>query len=245
MEKRRIHHLQHVPFEDLGIIKDWISMRDFIHTETHIYKNENLPNVDDIDWLIVLGGPMSVNDEEEIEWLKSEKRLIREAIQKNKTVIGICLGAQLIAEVLGAKVYRNAQKEIGWFPVQSTVIANAPLVISSIARNLATKFTELLNNQTVFHWHGETFDLPENTIRLVSSEACKNQAFLYKENVLGLQFHVEMNETSIHKIIENCREELIISDFVQSEETIKNEMEKYIEKNRKLLLEMLDTICLK
>lgn len=242
MENLRIHHIQHVPFENLGRIKEWINSNGFIHTATHLYTDENLPNIDDFDWLIVLGGPMSVNDEEELLWLKKEKAFIKQAIEKNKTIIGVCLGAQLIAEVLGAKVYRNAQKEIGWFPVQSSVIANAPLVISSIARNLATKFTELLNNQTVFHWHGETFDLPENTIRLASSEACKNQAFLYKENILGLQFHIEMTENGINNIIENCREELIVSDFIQSEQTLKIEMKKHIEKNRELLFELLDML---
>lgn len=246
MQNLRIHHLQHVPFESIGMIKDWIHEHNVQHTATHLYNHEVLPDINDFDWLIIMGGPMSVNDEDDIKWLKTEKEFIKQAIAADKTVIGICLGAQLIANALDAKVYKNRHKEIGFFPVKQTVIANEvkqsvePYVISSAARNLATNFTELFDNQTVFHWHGETFDLPENAVLLASSEACINQVFLYKENVLGLQFHLEMDEAAIEKIMENCRAELVESKFIQSEETIRQEMKKHIPENRKLLFELLD-----
>ncbi len=249
MQNLRIHHLQHVPFESIGMIKDWMHENNVQHTATHLYNHEALPDINDFDWLLVMGGPMSVNDEEEINWLNAEKEFIKQAIAANKTVIGICLGAQLIANVLGAKVYGNIKKEIGFFPVEQTVIANEAKqsvqqnnVTSSEAKNLPNIVEALLNNQTVFHWHGETFDLPENAVRLASSEACINQAFLYKENVLGLQFHLEMDEAAIEKIIENCRAELVESKFIQSEETIRKEMKKHIPENRKLLFELLDTL---
>jgi GMP synthase (glutamine-hydrolysing) len=249
MQNLRIHHLQHVPFESIGMIKDWMHENNVQHTATHLYNHEVLPDINDFDWLLVMGGPMSVNDEEEINWLNAEKEFIKQTIAANKTVIGICLGAQLIANVLGAKVYKNKEKEIGFFPIEQTVIANEAKqsvqqnnVTSSEAKNLPNIVEALLNNQTVFHWHGETFDLPENAVRLASSEACINQAFLYKENVLGLQFHLEMDEAAIEKIIENCRAELVESKFIQSEETIRKEMKKHIPENRKLLFELLDTL---
>ena len=246
MQNFRIHHLQHVPFESIGMIKDWMHEHRVQHTATHLYNDEALPDIKDVDCLIVMGGPMSVNDDEEIKWLKAEKEFIKKAIAADKTVIGICLGAQLIANVMGAKVYKNKEKEIGFFPVGQTVIANEVkqsvehFVISSAARNLATNITELFDNQTVFHWHGETFDLPENATLIASSEACINQAFLYKENVLGLQFHLEMDESAIERIIENCRAELVESKFIQSEETIRQEMKKHVAEIRKLLFELLD-----
>ena len=247
MQNLRIHHLQHVPFESIGMIEDWMHEHNVLHAATHLYNHEVLPDINYFDWLIIMGGPMSVNDEDDIKWLKTEKEFIKQAIAAEKTVIGICLGAQLIANVLGAKVYGNIKKEIGFFPVEQTVIANEAKqsvqqnnVTSSEAKNLPNIVEALLNNQTVFHWHGETFDLPENAVLLASSEACINQAFLYKENVLGLQFHLEMDEAAIEKIIENCRAELVESKFIQTEETIRQEMKKHIPENRKLLFELLD-----
>jgi GMP synthase-like glutamine amidotransferase len=108
------------------------------------------------------------------------------------------------------------------------------------SRNLSKTIAELLYNQTVFHWHGETFELPSTAICLASSEACLQQAFLYRENVLGLQFHLEMDEAAIENIMENCRAELTESKFIQSEETIRQEIKKHIPENRKLLFELLD-----
>ncbi len=234
MQNLRIHHLQHVPFESIGLIKNWMHENDVEHTATYLYNDEELPDVSAFDCLIIMGGPMSVHDEDEFKWLKAEKELIKNAIAANKTVIGICLGAQLIASVLGANVYKNKEKEIGFFPLSN--------VILSETKNFgkANKLQDLLHNQTVFHWHGETFELPSTAICLASSEACLQQAFLYKEKVLGLQFHLEMDEVAIESIIENCRAELTESKFIQSEETIRQEMKKHIPENKKLLFELLD-----
>ncbi len=234
MQPLRIHHIQHVPFEGLGLIASWIDLHQHLHTQTHIYKNETLPKVDEIDVLIVMGGPMSVNDDTTIAWIATEKAFIKQAIDAGKMVIGICLGAQFIASVLGATVYKNNQKEIGWFPLQKMENSS----INSTA--LSDAIVSLLNNQTVFHWHGETFHLPENAMGLLSSEACVNQAFLYKDKVLGLQFHVEMDETSICTIIDNCRAELIPSEYIQTEENIKQEMKNYVDENKNLLFKLLD-----
>ena len=116
----RIHYFQHVPFEGLGSIEDWIRSEGYDLFSTRFYRNDPLPELDRIDWLIVMGGPMGANDDHIYPWLAAEKKFIGEAIKKGVRILGICLGAQLIASVLGARVYPNAHKEIGWFHVRLT-----------------------------------------------------------------------------------------------------------------------------
>src|SRR2546428_2396131 len=113
-----IHYFQHVPFEGLGCIEDWANRKSHVLSSTRFFEKHTLSDLKTIDWLIVMGGPMGVYDESEYLWLKEEKEFIKKAIDANKVVIGICLGSQLIAEVLGAKVYKNKFTEIGWFPVE-------------------------------------------------------------------------------------------------------------------------------
>ena len=113
----RAHYLQHVPFEGLGIIKPWLKVQGYELTNTPFYESALLPDPGEIDLLIVMGGPMSVNDEAEFPWLIDEKRFIRRCIEEDTSVLGICLGAQLIASSLQSRVYPNRVKEIGWFPI--------------------------------------------------------------------------------------------------------------------------------
>lgn len=124
MAKLKIHFFQHVPSEGPGCIDFWAQAKGHTLNGTKFYQNDTVPNIDSIDWLIILGGPFNVNDADKYEWMKQEKMLIEQAIKKNKTVIGICLGAQLIASVLGAKVTTNEKKEIGWFDVKLNETAN-------------------------------------------------------------------------------------------------------------------------
>jgi GMP synthase-like glutamine amidotransferase len=201
----RIHYFQHVPFEGLGYIQTWLQERMAEVSRTRAYANDALPCLDEIDGLIVLGGPMSVNDTDAHPWLEAETRCIAEAIALGKPVLGICLGAQLIAKALGAKVYANPQKEIGWFPVYRT----------------AEPIDWLPARLDVFHWHGETFDLPLGAVRLASSSACANQAFALGDNVLGLQFHMEVTAESVQELVNNCADELATGGaYVQSAELI-------------------------
>jgi GMP synthase-like glutamine amidotransferase len=198
-----VHVLQHVAFEGLGSIDRWMEERGAQTRYTRFFENDPLPVLDSVDMLIALGGPMSVNDEANLPWLRLEKQFVREAVARDIPVLGVCLGAQLIASALGSRVFRNPLKEIGWFPVQA-VSASEP----------AFRFPpECL----VFHWHGETFDLPDGAVRLVKSAGCENQAFQLKHNVVGLQFHLEMNAESALVLVENCRDELIPGPYVQSE----------------------------
>ncbi|WP_138503757.1 type 1 glutamine amidotransferase [Nostoc sp. PA-18-2419] len=203
----KIHYLQHVPFEGLASIEQWVRKKNYILSVTKFYNNDILPSVDDLDWLIVMGGPMNIYEDDKYPWLSLEKHFIAEAINKNKTVIGICLGSQLIADVLGSKVYQGQEKEIGWYPIKMTTEAQK----SSIFASLPASFT-------VFHWHGDTFDLPPYAVPLAYSEACTNQAFIYGDRVLGLQFHLESTKDSVRQIIENCGSELVIGKYIQKPE---------------------------
>ena len=199
----KAHYLQHVPFEGLGSIETWLqSMRADVSV-TRLFEEPALPDPADVDLLVIMGGPMSINDEAGYPWLAAEKEFIRSAIEKDKAVIGICLGAQLIAGAMGAAVYPNKEKEIGWFPIASTQPDNA--------EELFTFPQELL----VFHWHGETFDLPDGAMRLARSDACHNQAFQLGRRVIGLQFHLETTPDAARDIVHHCRDELQPSRYVQ------------------------------
>jgi GMP synthase-like glutamine amidotransferase len=171
---------------------------------TNLFAGEPLPPLDAFDTLVVLGGPMSVHDAALHPWLTAEKRLIEQAIRLRKRVVGICLGAQLIADVLGARVSRNIHKEIGWHPVEF-LDADSPM------REV------LVGRHTVFHWHGETFAIPAGAVRIATSEACENQAFVYDDHVVALQFHLEATEDSIRQLAEHCADELVEGPFLQSE----------------------------
>ena len=202
----KIHYLQHVIFEDLANIKTWAKDNGHSVSRTKLYLNETLPGMDDFDWLIVMGGPMNIYQDIEYPWLVKEKQFIDEAIKSGKIVLGICLGAQLIADVLGGKVRKNDYKEIGWFPVAKTVEENKTIFSKSLPEEFIA-----------FHWHGDTFDLPPGAIRIAESQCCKNQAFEYNGKVLGLQFHLESSEISIKRLIENCRDELTEGRYIHSE----------------------------
>jgi GMP synthase-like glutamine amidotransferase len=167
----------------------------------------SLPDVNEIDLLIVMGGPMSVNDDSIFPWLATEKQFIRDAVMSGKSVLGVCLGAQLIASAMGAQVYRNRVKEIGWFPVQGVSSSESSMFCFP-------------SSVEAFHWHGETFNLPSGAIRLARSEGCENQAFQLGRSVIGLQFHLETTPESAREIVANCRAELLPSEYVQSEAAI-------------------------
>ncbi len=221
----------HVPYEGLGCIGKWILERKHAVDYTLFYEaNPRLPELDDIDCLIIMGGPMSVHDEELYPWLKEEKAFVRKAIDAGKTVLGICLGAQIIAEALGAKVFRAKQKEIGWFNINLTPEAQNIAPFDSFGKRLK-----------VFHFHGETFDLPEGSQHLYYSDICPNQAFSYKERVIGLQFHFEVTWNSAQIMLENNKQEFVNSksDSIQSIKDILAEKDN-VTTNNERMFELLD-----
>jgi GMP synthase-like glutamine amidotransferase len=205
----RLHWLGHVPFEDAANIGLWAEQQGHTVTSTLLYADEPLPEVSEIDALAVMGGPMNIYQHRQYPWLCAEKRFIEKAVTAGIPTIGVCLGAQLIAGVLGAKIGENPHVEIGWFPVRLTASA----ADSHVLAGLPTEFM-------AFHWHGDTFGIPPEAIGLAESDACANQAFVYGESVLGLQFHLEYSESSIHKMLAHCADELIEAPFVQTEHEI-------------------------
>lgn len=199
----RIHYLQHVAFEGLGSIADWAERRGHEVRCSRFWAGDTLPAQQDVDFLIVMGGPMGVHDEGEYPWLTAEKEFFLETVRADKPILGICLGAQLLAAVLGATVKSNGQQEIGWFP-----ITHGPEIPEALAALLP-------DGQKVFHWHGDTFDMPRGARHLWKSVACRNQAFLFGKRILGLQFHLETTPESLAGLIDNCGDELVESPWVQ------------------------------
>lgn len=227
----RLHYLQHEQFEDPGTILEWAAERGHTTSGTMIYKGEPLPSFDQFDLLAVMGGSLSVNDEKKYPWLATEKKLIKEALCGDKLVLGICLGAQLMAAALGARVYKNPCKEIGWFPVtltphgtQSPLFKDWPLMFQAL------------------HWHGDTFDIPERAERIAYSKACWNQAFVYGRRAVALQFHLESTSEGADRLLTNCENEVVSGHlYIQHSAYIRNQKDHYLPM-RGLLFTLLDVM---
>jgi len=208
----RVHYLQHVSFEGLGYIERWLAENNHIISNTSFFEaNYSFPEPEDIDALIILGGPMSVYDESQFPWLQEEKAFITSCILSGKRVLGICLGAQLMASCLGSNVGTSKNKEIGWFPVFPT----------DESKDVPWFYDLFKNHPTVFHWHGETFDIPQGCLNMLSSGANNNQAFYFNKNIIGLQFHLEATPRTTSLMLENGLEELTENPYIQTEEQIK------------------------
>ena len=181
--------LQHVAHELLGTLNPLLKRAGFRIRYVNFARHPDAqPSLDGYDGLIVLGGPMSVNDADRLPHLTTELQLIEDAMRRDVPVLGICLGAQLIAKTLGAEVYRNPEKEIGWYDVSPTDDASGdPLLLP------------LQKTEKIFQWHGETFDMPRSARHLAYSFLCANQAYRYGAKVYGFQFHMEVDEPMIHR----------------------------------------------
>jgi len=226
----KIHFIQHVPFEHPAYLLKWANQHNYFYSITKIYESTALPAMDEFDMLVIMGGPMSAYDENKFAWLKIEKEYIKNAIDSGKKVLGICLGCQLIANILGANVYAHTQKEIGWWPVKKT----AENKNHSLIKNLPDQFV-------TFHWHGDTFDLPAGTVHLFKSAACQQQGFLYKNNVAGLQFHPEVEDDLLSELSEHEKAELVPSTFIQSAVEMKRLLPLYIEAQHQYISNFADT----
>ena len=227
----RLHCLQHVPFEDLAAIAPWAHARGWTVTTTRLYNGDPLPELDDFEWLVIMGGPMNIFDEADHPWLAVETGFIARAVAADKTVLGICLGAQLLAHCLGARVTRGAHAEIGWFPVGKAPEADR----TAVGRVLPAEFT-------AFHWHGDTFGLPEGASSLGSSAACACQGFVYGKRAVGLQFHLETTAASAAALIENCGTEIGDGPYEQTGEEMLADPERFKRLNAHLKA-MLDALA--
>jgi len=227
----KVQVLQHVPFEGLGSIEAWLSQRRASVQFTRFYQSPVLPDLRSVDFVIAMGGPMSVNDEREFPWLKGEKAFIREAVRRGLPVLGVCLGAQMIASALGARVFPNAHKEIGWFPVRA-----------ADGNSDAFRFPD---QATVFHWHGETFDLPAGAIHLARSSGCEHQAFQVGASAIGLQFHLETTPETADQIIRHCRDDLVPGEYVQNEAVLRAVPDEAYRGINRLMDEVLSYLTIK
>jgi GMP synthase-like glutamine amidotransferase len=192
-----MHYLQHEPFEALGVIADWAAERGHDVSSTLLYDTSReggrFPDPAEFDLLVIMGGSMNIYEHEAYPWLPAEKAFIAASIEAGKAVLGICLGSQLVADVLGGPVVRNARREIGWFPVQLTPGLETPV------------FSRFPAGFTTLHYHGDTFAIPPGAVHVASSAACANQAFAYAGGrVVGLQFHPEVSRASLGLLVEKA-----------------------------------------
>lgn len=218
--------LQHVPHELLGTLNPLLKKSGFRIRYVNFARHPDAqPSLDGYDGLVILGGPMSVNDTDRLPHLLTEMKLIEAALEKNLPVLGICLGAQLIAKTLGAAVYPNRDKEIGWYDVSPTDHAQEDPLLNAFAAS-----------EKIFQWHGETFDIPKSTHHLAFSSLCANQAFRYGPKVYGFQFHLEVDEPMIHRwlrVAENRREIAALGGMIDPEH-IHEETPMHIERLHQL-----------
>ncbi len=202
---KRVHYFQHVEFEGLGNIEPLLAAHNCQLQSTRWFAGEQAPASDSYDVLIVMGGPMGIFDYHLYPWLKAEKLALKAAISAGKKVLGVCLGAQLIADVLGATVSKNSAREIGWFALQSS----PELQSSRWSKVFPERFKPL-------HWHGDTFTIPLGAVPVGSSKACANQGFILEDRIVALQFHLELAPSALATLCAACANELDGSAFVQS-----------------------------
>lgn len=218
----------HVPFEEPGLITDWVE-REACHLKyTRLYNNDTLPDPDTVDMLIIMGGPMNVLDFHIHPWMKDEVDWVSNFLGSGKAILGICLGAQIIATALGSDVYPGKEKEIGWHSIR---------FLPGLGEFKICK--KLPSARKVFHWHGDTFDIPKGAIRIAESNLFPNQGFIYEKRVIALQFHLEVGPKNVEDLVENCRDELLPGPYIQNEKELRDET-RFIDENRVLLFNILD-----
>ena len=214
MAKNKIVNvMRHLAFEDLASFTSVLQAHDYrvnyIEAADFALAPDDMSQIDALsdDLLVILGGPISVNDKMMFPFIDAEIALLKERIAADKPTLGICLGAQLIASALGAKIFPGKEKEIGWYPLDITQAGK-----HSSLRYLSAEHCSML------HWHGESFELPEGAVLLASSERFKNQAFSYGENILALQFHPEITQRSMEKWFIGHLGEIMHTDGVSVEQ---------------------------
>jgi GMP synthase-like glutamine amidotransferase len=225
----RLVVVQHVPFEGPGAIAAWAESRAYSLETVQLHDDAPLPELEAFDAAVLMGGPMSVNDESRQAWLRREKRWIGQVLAAGRPLLGVCLGAQLLASVLGSRVRPAGVKEIGWLSVQ----LRAP--------RAATPLADWPDELVVLHWHGETFDLPAGAAWLAETAACPLQAFAYGP-ALGLQFHVEATPESVGSLVAACGDEITGGPHEQAPGAIVAAAEALARELREPLYGMLDRL---
>lgn len=210
--------IQHVPFEGLGKLDAWFQLRALTPRIVRFFEEETaLPCIDDYEGLVILGGPMGVNEVEQYPWLTKELDYLRAVLERGKKIpiLGICLGAQILSHLLGGEVVSNEEKEIGWYPV----------TLYEEARRESALFAKWPKELVVFHWHQDTFSIPPGAKALGESAACSNQGFFFpnfeERPIVGLQFHLEMTHEISQRLVTSCHEDLLPpAPYIASKEQI-------------------------
>lgn len=187
--------IKNITTEGPGTIEDYLKTLKVPYRIVDLYKGEPLPDLEGFSHIVIMGGPMAVYEMDKYPFLKDEALFIQKAIKAGKHILGVCLGAQMIAHILGARVYPGNEREIGWYSVSLTEEAIGDPVISELAVDD--------KHAVVFQWHGDTFDLPEGAVRLASSELYPNQAFKFSDKVYAIQFHIEVTRGILKDWFEN------------------------------------------
>lgn len=200
----RLHTIIHAPFEKLGTIETWSVKNHHSLTSTHTYRGEKLPAISEFDFLIIMGGPQSPLEIDQYPYLQNEIDLTKLAIANQKSVLGICLGAQIIGTALGAKTERSPNKEVGVFPITLTNEADTDPIFKLFPKQF-----------DVMHWHNDMPGLTNECVLLAKSEGCPRQAIRYGEKVYGLQCHMEMTPELVKGMIEHCAHDLTPSRYTQ------------------------------
>lgn len=192
--------LKNVSTEGPGTIEDFLLEQKIRYRIVELGE-EAIPDVKDFEVLVILGGPMSANDEESYPYIKREIEIVKEFISKHKKVFGVCLGAQIMAKALGARVYAGTEKEIGWYDIELTEGG----IRDTLMKRLAVHPTvgDFWRRFKVFHWHGETFDIPPGAVRIARSELYPHQAFGYGNDAYAFQFHIEVKKETIYEWLKN------------------------------------------
>lgn len=218
---KTVNVIRHLAFEDLASFESVLEINgyriNYIEAADFSLNPEDLSQLDPLsdELLVILGGPISVNDAALFPFIEAEINMLRKRLKQDKPTLGICLGAQLIARALGANIYAGKEKEIGWSKLSLTISGE-----QSALRFLGEEHCSML------HWHGETFDLPEKAVLLASSQAYKNQAFSYGDKVLALQFHPEITQHSMEKWFIGHIGEIMQTDAV-SVEKLRDDTRQY------------------
>lgn len=203
----KIHAILHASFETVGIIENWCEENGHSLNLTHSYADQVLPILGEFDFLIIMGGPQSPLQQNQYPYLTHAIQLIQESINAKKLILGFCLGAQLVAEALGAKTLKSPEKEVGIFPIMLTEEGKKDPLLQG--------FDESFN---VIHWHNDMPSIPKEAVLLASSLGCPNQAFRYKSHVYGFQFHMEITQENAKKMCIHCPDDLTPSKFTQAQE---------------------------
>jgi GMP synthase-like glutamine amidotransferase len=228
----RWHCLQHMPDEGPGYAAEWLAAHGHTLTFTRLFEPyPSFPAQSEFDGLLILGGAMSVHDEVAFPWLREEKEFLQQVLRTGKVTLAICLGAQLVAQALGGEVRRNPAPEIGYW----TVRFSAKALLHPLLHGWPDK-------AAVLHWHLDTFTVPPGALRVGMSAGCAAQGFVWGDGIIGLQFHPEMTEEMVEKLIQfEDHEAAEEQEFVQTAEQIRAKL-KSGWKGRKLLEQLLENL---